>query len=336
MIERPDDYFELVLDRQEDWPELRGSLFAPSVVLSSDPDAYVEVRLSLLSDTAERIADVLDQESHERLQRLARLIPKGGVKPFIGAGMSAGSGMPTWARFLAEVARGRLPQAELDGLLSDEAYEVLADRLVEVCGMDLLDERLSVFEGTEPAPIQRLLPRLFRSSAFTTNFDDLIELAYLQEGRAFSMTVNGSEQWNGLAATEAQGSTALLKVHGDFRLPNTRVLTVAEYDKAYAVGSALQRDLRALLTSHVVIFLGCSLGKDRVMDVALEVAADLGHAGPRHYALLPLATHPPDPVRERFLTERHIFPIWYSPTDDHALLGDILWVLSTQVADGAP
>ena len=329
-----DGFFEALLDTREEPILLRGIPFAPSAVAGVDEEAYVELRLGLLSDASDRIADSLSTESLERLGHLERLLPMKKLTPFIGAGMSASSGIPTWSAFLAQVSHGRIPEAEVQDLLDRQRYEALADLVIRTCGMALFDERVTAFDRPRPAPIHQLLPALFPGTAFTTNFDVLIEKAFEQYGTPFDLIVSSCAQWEGVAAADTQADRVLVKVHGDYRLPKSRVFAADEYDEAYAADGPLMRDLRALFAGHAVVFLGCSLASDRVMQVALEIAQQVDRAGPRHYAFLPLEEGAdPDLDRERFLSERHIFPIWYPPNDGHGVLAEILWVLSSRAAE---
>jgi SIR2-like protein len=327
MIES-DPFFEALLDANNGPVTIRDVTFDPSAVARLDDDAYRTLQLDLLDEVNTRIDAELDSESLNRLASLRDLIPKGRVVPFIGAGLSANAELPTWGGFLAQLAEGRVEAAEVAADLEAGDLEGLAQRIIEAAGMDFLDERLSVFDGVSQIPaIHGLLPRLFRQSVYTTNFDRLIEVAYNEAALDFSIVVYSSQVWQGLAYAYSIGDRPLVKLHGDCRLANTRVLSKSEYDASYANESPLLRDLKYLFSACAILFIGCSLQEDRTMSVALETAQSLGREGPRHYALLPLpADISAKGARERFLNDRHIFPIWYpAEGGDHSLLAEILW-----------
>jgi hypothetical protein len=332
-----DPFFEKLLDATASPVMVRGVAFDASAIAQLDNDAYRTLRADLLDEVSARIHDRLDGESLDRLMRFPSLIPKGRVVPFIGAGLSAELGLPTWASFLARLADGRVEPATAKTALENGELEALATLIIESAGPDLFDERLSVYDAFSAlSPVHQLLPMLFRHSVYTTNFDRAVENAYEQEGLPFSIVVRGSESWHGLAAAESLGERALVKLHGDSRIAGTRILSAEEYDIAYVPDSPLFRDLKYLLGAFVVLFMGCSLNSDRPMDIALLVARSLGREGPRHYAFLPIPdTREMKADRERFLTARHIFPIWYPADDgDHSLLGEMLWYIAQTLPEG--
>ena len=102
----------------------------------------------------------------------------------------------------------------------------------------------------------------------------------------------------------------LLKLHGDRTKPISRVLTPTEYDRAYGPSGLVRSELTLVYQHNHLLFLGCSLGADRTVQVIGEVAVNDPHM-PRHYAFLA------DPLddgcritREHFLVSRNIYPIW--------------------------
>ena len=69
-----------------------------------------------------------------------------------------------------------------------------------------------------------------------------------------------------------------------------------------------------------MLFLGCSLGRDRTVGLIEEVSRTDAHM-PNHYAFLQKPTSESDLIdREDFLTERGIFPIWYDLPHDDAIM----------------
>jgi hypothetical protein len=89
----------------------------------------------------------------------------------------------------------------------------------------------------------------------------------------------------------------------------------AEYAAAYEPGSTIREELTLLYRSNSLLFLGCSLGGDRTVQLVAEVAGSDANM-PKHYAFLECPPTDRKRVeRENWLTKRGIYPIWY--TDDH-------------------
>ena len=162
------------------------------------------------------------------------------------------------------------------------------------------------------------LPGLFDKLVLTTNLDDLVERMYERRGKQFSHILAGHKigEYRKVKATSER---VLLKFHGDCRARDGRVLGKTEYEEAYANGSPVREELTTIYRTHSLLFLGCSLGPDRTIGLLAEVAKlDLGM--PKHYAFLQQPNN--DSVlqkRERFLTDRGIFPIWYPGDHDESI-----------------
>ena len=121
------------------------------------------------------------------------------------------------------------------------------------------------------------------------------------------------EQYRRLVTSDKR---VLLKIHGDCRQSESRVLGVDEYEAAYAASAPTREALALLCRSHVLLWMGCSLGVDRTVALMKEVVSD-DTSAPRHYAFLRLPKDESERIdRERSLAECKIFPIWYDDLED--------------------
>src|SRR5262249_8967934 len=132
----------------------------------------------------------------------------------------------------------------------------------------------------------RLLPAIFPNLVITTNLDDLLERHYRNCGTEFAYVLAGREL-AGYRQLKDPNGQFLLKLHGDCRRADTRVLLTAEYDAAYAIGAVLHEELALLYRSNSLLFMGCSLGPDRTVRLVEEVA-EVDKSMPKHYAFLEL------------------------------------------------
>jgi hypothetical protein len=330
---RRDPFFERLVRDEIASIEIYGTYFEGVDVIQLDAVAYDEIRRERLSEVHQQLLNDLSQESFRRLQKLAVTIPKHGVVPFVGAGMSASSGYPSWSKFLCDLALGWLDEGAVRARISLGDLEGLAEDIQSVRGAGSFEESLDVFDQRYlPTEEAYLLFDLFEGAIVTSNFDGLLESAASRIGRSYK-PIEGCGQWSGWTAEGNAGNEqVILKLHGHHKRSLHRVLLRDQYDAAYGTGGPVRRDLRDLLATNCLLFLGCSLENDRTMDIALQVQAERGPSSTRrHYAIL--AETPDRQQRETFLADRGIFPIWY-PNDsgDHSMVGLLLWWLKDAIA----
>jgi hypothetical protein len=303
-----------------------GTPFAPVSILRTDNTAYQAEFRGWLND-------IWLDDHRGRLERLLKIHGNSGrfhslleafrsdyVIPAVGSGMSKSSGFPLWREFIHQLRSfTSIPESEIDSMLDAGQYEEAVDRIAADAGRHLFDERieqsLRVIDANSINGPVRLLPALFPKHALSTNLDDVLETAYAAVDQRFDEVLVGPriEQFRGLMTSNRR---VLLKIHGDCRQSDGRVLSVNEYETAYAANAPTRESLALLCRSHVLLWMGCSLGVDRTVDLMKEVVSDDASA-PRHYAFLRLPKDESVRVaREKSLAERKIFPIWYDDLED--------------------
>jgi SIR2-like protein len=303
--------------------------FLPVKALRDDSDAYsVEFDLWLNEvwrpQQQERRKEILAlQVNSKRYADLSAAVRRQQVIPFIGSGMSVASGLPTWSDLLRRVRRfTTCDPAALEALLCSFSFEEAADLLASATNHRLLAERIEHdLRVDDPAVISgavRLLPGLFYNLIITTNLDDVLEHIYRSCERPFTYVLPGRELVR-YRSLKNPALRFLLKLHGDCRMTESRVLLSKEYDAAYAAGSTIREELTLMYRLNSLLFLGCSLGSDRTVRLVEEVASCDARM-PKHFAFLALPDGEAIRVeRENWLTDRGIYPIWYSLPHDEAL-----------------
>lgn len=238
--------------------------------------------------------------------------------PFVGAGLSIPSGFLPWGQFLHLLRNHCDPpitEDELNEFLRNEGYEVAAQRIIDQTVPLLFNERFEAncrmrsLAGVEGCV--RLVPILFRGHGLTTNFDNVLELVYGAHGCAFNNVLKGMEveTWG---AAALRNETMLLKIHGHATEPATRILTFAEYELAYADGCPQRHAMEQIVRNSCFLFMGCSLWRDRTLDLFHSIYSGANAPATRNYAILAM----PDDERTRrereaFLAAKGILPIWY-------------------------
>ncbi|HUU68779.1 MAG TPA: SIR2 family protein, partial [Planctomycetota bacterium] len=261
-----------------------------------------------------------------------------GVIPFVGAGLSIPAGFPGWTSFLLGLACKRNKEARVQELLDAGHYEEVAEELMEALGLRLFDDEFSDTFGDHRLPDRvtgaaAVLPRMFAGPVITTNFERVLENAF-KPHFPFQRVVWGARTQQAVAAFH-QHSHFLLKIHGDVDYPSDRVLTKSEYDQHYGssdpdainLDHPLPRLLQLMLESRPVLFLGCSLNKDRTITILKKLAKE----GVAHYAVVEKpASDDEFNEKARHISYHGIRPIWYS-AGRHDLIEPLLVYLSDQI-----
>jgi len=209
--------------------------------------------------------------------------------PFIGAGVSAFIN-PCWKQFLETCAlkihNSEKRQSILD--LIEKDYELAADELLNTRGkagmyadiqMAFNAQRLDGFNSIVEQAVY-LFPYLFKGPLLTTNYDKILEAVYHKFG--VFLPISHPSHSELLKKCLVDHSPILYKFHGDVDEPSSIVLGKNSYNQAYELTSSLVCDLKMSLQQKHLLFLGCSLGSDRTVDM-LKIFTPPGLT---HYAIL--------------------------------------------------
>jgi hypothetical protein len=213
------------------------------------------------------------------------------LMPFVGAGLSMPMGFPSWTRFLQDLARECGLSAEIATLLANGQYDEAADRIEQGLSPILFNRRFTHTFGNWKSEACALrgpvlaLPHLAAGAVVTTNFDRILERVFAGAGAPFKHVAWGS-QVDQIRRAVTENQPFLVKLHGDAEERTNRVLTKREYDTHFAPGNpeGLRAQLRRVFQGRTLLFVGCSLGVDRPMDILLEIMKQA--SGVEHYAIV--------------------------------------------------
>jgi hypothetical protein len=238
-----------------------------------------------------------------RLRALAETLGRRGregeLALFVGAGVSAAAGLPTWTRLLEELAElcDLEPglRAGLAGLPPQDSAALLA--------RELGHERLATYIGERFADractlAHAALAGLPVTELVTTNYDRLLEVGRRRRGsRAVGPPVRRGRPPAGRGCSSCTATPAR---------PDSVVLTREQYLRSGDNRAALAGVLHALLLTRHVLFVGASMLDDDLIRIAHDVRSALQSLGPRRAGGLGtvLALHA-DPARAR-LWERDV------------------------------
>lgn len=299
----------------------------------------------------------LYQQNKRAFQGIQEQLAKNNLIPLFGAGFT-GYVYPVWPSLLRKMAKP-FPncQAQLEKQLNDSQFEEAASTLCEEMGeYDFQEELYQTFgPRTVPdamnklTPARKAIPRIFNGPMMTTNVDLCLEEIY---GHRLEVLCPHTEYHLPQADRSLQTAAPILfKLHGSVSDREHMVFTKEAYDKVYlspsAQSSPLVHTLSSIFSSRPVLFLGCSLGTDRVVQV---LNACCEHR--TYFALVELPketenkANPWEPLlvnadgteneayrqRRLFMSKHHIQCIWY-PCGQYDALD---WFLQALLPPEAP
>lgn len=251
------------------------------------------------------------------------------VVPYIGAGMSMlfDGVYPSWGGFVNatfEEFGDHLQKETFDKLNYEDKADFLyddmgklsfANNLKKTFGQDYLNRDVSDFVDKA----MYLLPHIFEKGLIiTTNYDKVIEKIYgLYNNLLLSVAHPG--HFEALNGALRDNELLLYKIHGDISEPiESIILTKAQYDFAYN-NPQLIDTLKQIYTSKSMLFLGCSLEKDRPISLLCEVSK----SGMNNYAIIECANESKRKKRVDLENEYYTQAILY-PAGKHECVKIIL------------
>jgi hypothetical protein len=270
----------------------------------------------------------------------------GCVIPFVGAGLSVFCGYQGWPDVLKQLANyvydsGK--RANIEAMIEDGELLQAAQKIQENYPLILKELRKKIdYDKIKSCGSNKLyasaayaLPYLFQGSpVITTNFDRVLEEVYDRLHKKFGKIITPYEP-DLLVQSRQNNPHCLFKLHGDIG-PDIHdidrlIFTQTQYDRAYASDGPLMQELPQWFQSKKLLFLGCSLAKDKTMDVLQQVMSK--NPGLDHYAILACA---PEDISRRCIEmgKWGISAIYY-PDGRHEAVRVILERLLEEVNPGA-
>jgi hypothetical protein len=182
----------------------------------------------------------------------------GNVDAFIGAGLSVGTGLPSWYGLMSELSQ-RIgyelpPQKWASGEVLIDAAQYYVNRLGMHSLVMFLKEKLDT-TGKVPTSAHQALAGLPISVVFTANYDDLIERAFRDAGKRVNTVVKDST----IPFMRRDPDTVnLVKLYGDLDQPETIVLARRQYESFFLERPQMIKLLETELGRSTMLYLGWS------------------------------------------------------------------------------
>lgn len=209
---------------------------------------------------------------------------------------------------------------------------------------DEFGEQLLLESGKNPE-YQKFFPRIFTDILITTNYDKALERCYpsifcytykdldkdysaktsdghSDKERSWLFRAVGAKldqlqnRLDGKPAVAASVSVPnnpmLLKLHGSIEQASDIALTRVKYDKAY--GGEMPELFKELYKRSTLIFMGCGLREDRILDLMKQMRANEDCSSVSHFAFCAQPDKDAKETKEekrKRLEEYGIYPIFY-------------------------
>lgn len=196
---------------------------------------------------------------------------------FLGAGMSRPSGFVDWKTLMHEIA----DDLGLDVNRETDLIALAQWHKNERKSRHKLNQKL-VDEFTKASVISeshKLLAALPVSTIWTTNYDQLIEKAYLEAHKVLDVKRRPKD----LATTRRRSHATLYKMHGDCDMPDEAVLTKEDYASFESRRGLFSVQLRGHLVAKSFLFLGYSFSDPNLDYILNRVRAALAEDSRNHF-----------------------------------------------------
>ncbi|HEX6999836.1 MAG TPA: SIR2 family protein [Gammaproteobacteria bacterium] len=283
--------------------------------------------------TAATLDRAREDRDAARIAALARAIRSRRAILFVGAGVSAGLGLPSWRALVARLGEELGYDGERFIALSGDFRSLAEYYKLEKGSIEALrawmEREWQVDDDTlRRSKVHRLIASLDFPLIYTTNYDHLLERAFTLHGKRFNKTIDAKD----IARADPSLPT-IVKFHGDVDDVDSLVVTETDYFRRLAFDQPLDIKLTADAFGRTVLFIGYSLTDINLRLMLYRMRGiwlDSGYESlqPRSYIFMTR----PNPVEERILDSWGIAPLVGWRDDEGEALLEFLERLCAAVA----
>jgi SIR2-like domain len=214
---------------------------------------------------------------------------------FAGAGLSAWGKLPTWRALLEKMAARLHEEHPSRDYLQKLTSLISQGKLLEVADYckgwleknqyyDVLTNLSKLNDQDIPEP-HKIIVNLPFSSIVTTNYDKLLETAYIRSNRGFPRTLTHADTPD-LGLLLFRNEFFILKAHGDIDRIDSIVLASEDYRKIIHSNPAFNEAFSALLLTKALLIVGYSISDPDFRLLVERHFTTFSGSVPERYALL--------------------------------------------------
>jgi len=217
-----------------------------------------------------------DQESF--VKKFVEHLFEGDAAVFAGAGFSAPAGFVNWSELLSEIAE----ELGLD-IEQETDLITLAQYHHTQKGRQKINHKI-VAEFSEQAresENHRILARMPITTVWTTNYDRVIENAYLSNSKRPDVKYT-NDHFN---VNKSRRDVIVYKMHGDVENPQHAIITKYDYQNYSSTHQPFITALRGDLVTKTFLFVGFSFTDPNLDYILSRVRRDYGPDTKNHYCI---------------------------------------------------
>jgi len=258
---------------------------------------------------------ITDDVSYDNLNGVMQY---NNLVPFIGAGMSVSMGYKAWYIFLDSELNSLAKDPGLKQnvknvreRLSKKEYLEVADEINKMYNNNLYEVIRREFaprKKEEIAPYISDLQQIGCKTILTTNYDNVLETQMIIDDITPERVIPYSSY--DIIDKDKKGRPLIVKLHGTYDDPDSIVLTKEQYEEKYIKNTHIKKTLEYFWISKTLLFMGCSLEKDYLIQYIFQLAGKSGTMC--HFAILEEPKNKNDKNKKQLELDRlKIRPIWY-------------------------
>lgn len=241
------------------------------------------------------------------------------IVPFVGAGISVACGLFSWSQLLDMLAAEYLTSLERKKYEKTEEYMQYAQAIVDASGnVDAIMRRIAELIEASTIKLTKapfLLVSSFSNNIVTTNYDTILEEASKKIGNRDRCEVLLPCLSGQMTAAIQENKPCIMKMHGSVEEVSSIIFTESQYNEFYGeIGKESNKMLpiflETIFSGKSVLFVGCSLMKDRTMDILAHCLNR--NKKVKHYAIVELPEDEDEEIEQRnHLASLGIEPIYF-------------------------
>jgi hypothetical protein len=214
-------------------------------------------------------------------QEYLKALEQDSAAIFAGAGLSAPSGFVNWKELMRDIADelGLSVDEEAD-LISIAQFHVNKFASRAKLNSSLIEE---FTKDAKPHENHKLIADLPIDTVWTTNYDTLIEDAFVSGGKRVDKKTTKAN----LAQTKLNRDVVVYKMHGDIDQPQDAVLTKDDYENYNETRGLFATKLQGDLISRTFLFLGFSFTDPNIEFILSRIRVLIGQQNQRqHFCIM--------------------------------------------------
>jgi hypothetical protein len=220
------------------------------------------------------------------IKRYATAVDAGDAAIFAGADLSCSAGYVDWRSLLRDIA----VELRLDIDRETDLIAIAQYHLNEKRQRGRLNQ--AIVEGlagsASPTRTHRILARLPISTAWTTNYDQLLERSFEDAGKIVDLKLTQEN----LAQSKPGRDVVIYKMHGCVTQPHDAVVTKDDYEQYEKRRPLFVESLKGDLIAKTFLFMGFSFTDPNIDYILSRVRVVLGTNIREHFCLMRVPGRP--------------------------------------------